>query len=137
MKIIDKKTYLELESEDTYAVDIYQGEVVLLSCVEYNQNTDEENYTEYRINEFSWKCGTPNGRTITEIELDERANRCGGILLVNSKTCFVDMLEYAEEPYTIILFDSMEETAQVMPVLKDGSYIFVVNEKGDECNEGL
>lgn len=131
MRRITRKEYSGYEYEMTYAVEISEGELILLACVEVNENRDERYYTPFRINEFNhWNCGKPDGtKSLEEIEMLERSLRAGDMQIYNCKDCFSTIPSYTDSLPKYLLFEDEKDCAVSLPDVEDGSYVMIIKER--------
>lgn len=131
MKIIDKIEYLKLREEDTIALSVKSDEIFVKADIEYNENQEEE-YGEFRINEYSWVLPRKNEKPIFEMLGTARGFYSSGINIYVDKNAHNTLLEYVDETATIMLFDSEEEQMLILPILANGDYIFVFKSDNKE-----
>ena len=139
MKIITPEEYLVRRYEDSIAFEVTEDKTIrLIAETEHNENTDEDDYTEYRINYYNWLCELQaNGEnSLVDLIMYERGNRAGGIYLMNEKNAFEALLDnFNKEEFTTILFKNDDETKHVLPILAPGYYLITMPPKKLEPNK--
>ena len=126
MRVAKIDEYLQATSDCAYRIHVKDGYVSLVASVKKNTNKDGNMFEIHDIESDSFK---PDGRTVFRIDLDESERTDKIQKVCDSGTCFTDILDWGNERATVLLFNDMEETADVLETVKDGNYIFVVEDR--------
>lgn len=124
MNIISKERYLELQPK-AYAITINRT---------YDFRLHADAVGSSRINEYGWWLKKGLDKTLIEILEIAKAEPYGDINSFYCEDTHSRMFFYFYDLPTIIYFENNEETRNLLPVLRPGSYIFAIDDN-DGVNE--
>lgn len=129
MKLINRKEYMICTTEYTYAINIEHGYVRFLADIE--ENCENDAHTKWKLNQYSRRfvykiCSSDSD--INQMLQVLRGIVSGGVYIEEDDAALSRLLNIFRHDEFNIISATIKETANLLPVLKDGNYIVVCHE---------
>ena len=129
MKLINKEEYIACVTEYTYAINVEHGYVRFLADIE--ENCENDAHTKWKFNQYSRRfiyeiCSSDSN--VNQMLQVLRGIVSGGVYIEEDDAAPDRILNIFGYDEFNIISATIKETANLLPVLKDGNYIFVCHE---------